>query len=90
MRSSGIRAYPVDGVLPTLAVSISGGGAMIPVYTKERRHLSLTELKRIMGFPDDFEFPVSRTDAIKQLANAVCPPVISAIGESLLIYNQRL
>jgi DNA (cytosine-5)-methyltransferase 1 len=87
MRSSGIRAYPTTGILPTLAVSISGGGAMIPVYTKERRHLSLLELKRIMGFPDSYKFPVSRTDAIKQLANSVCPPVIYAIGKEILNYS---
>ena len=79
IRSSGIRAYSLDGPFPTFAVSHSGGGAMIPVLTKERRHISTTEIKRIMGFPDDFKFDVSRTDAIKQLSNAVCPPVIQSI-----------
>lgn len=83
MRSSGIRALSLDKPLPTLAVSISGGGAMIPVYSSERRHLSVLELKRVMGFPDQFKFPVSRTNAIKQLANAVCPAVISAIACSI-------
>ncbi len=72
--------------MPTFAVSVSGGGAMIPVYSKERRHLSLIEMKRLMGFDDNFEFPVSRTNAIKQLANAVCPAVIRSIGEDLLPY----
>jgi DNA (cytosine-5)-methyltransferase 1 len=84
MRSSGIRALSIDKPLPTLAVSISGGGAMIPVYSKERRHLSLLEMKRLMGFNDNFEFPVSRTSAIKQLANAVCPPVVAALIFELL------
>lgn len=84
IRSSGIRALSIDKPLPTFAVSISGGGAMIPVYTGERRHLSLVEMKRLMGFPDDFNFPVSRTSAIKQLANAVCPPVIESIGRDML------
>ncbi|MBW4362437.1 DNA cytosine methyltransferase [Flavobacterium taihuense] len=84
IRSSGIRALSIDKPLPTFAVSISGGGAMIPVYTGERRHLSLVEMKRLMGFPDDFDFPVSRTNAIKQLANAVCPPVIESIGKDIL------
>jgi DNA (cytosine-5)-methyltransferase 1 len=56
---------------------------MIPVYTKERRHISIAEIKRIMGFPDSFEFNASRTDAIKQLANAVCPPVINSIGRDV-------
>ncbi len=83
MRSSGIRACSIDAPLPTFAVSNSGGGAMIPVYTKERRHLSLLEIKRIMGFPDDFKFSVSRTHAIKQLANAVCPSVIFSIGSDI-------
>lgn len=79
IRSSGIRAYGLDDPFPTFAVSNSGGGAMIPVLSKERRHLNLIEMKRIMGFPDGFKFPVSRTDSIKQLANAVCPPVIKSI-----------
>lgn len=79
IRSSGIRAYSLDEPFPTFAVSNSGGGAMIPVLSKERRHFNLIEMKRIMGFPDDFSFPVSRTDSIKQLANAVCPPVIESI-----------
>jgi DNA (cytosine-5)-methyltransferase 1 len=84
MRSSGIRALAMNKPFPTLAVSVSGGGAMIPVYSKERRHLSLREMARIMGFEDNFQFPVSRTYAIKQLANAVCPLVITAIGKSII------
>ena len=84
LRSSGIRALSIDKPLPTFAVSISGGGAMIPVYSKERRHLSLLEMKRLMGFPDSFNMPVSRTHAIKQLANAVCPAVIKSIGSDIL------
>ncbi|MCX6679891.1 MAG: DNA cytosine methyltransferase [Methanothrix sp.] len=83
MRSSGIRALDIDKPLPTFAVSISGGGAMIPVYSKERRHLSLIEMKRMMGFPDNYKFPVARTFAIKQLANAVCPQVVESIGSNL-------
>jgi DNA (cytosine-5)-methyltransferase 1 len=83
MRSSGIRAIPVTEPFPTFAVSVSGGGAMIPVYVREQRHLNLIEMKRLMGFPDDFVFPVARTHAIKQLANAVPPPVITNIGRKI-------
>jgi len=89
IRSSGIRALSINKPLPTFAVSVSGGGAMIPVYSKERRHLSLIEMKRLMGFSDDFKFPVSRTNAIKQLANAVCPPVISSICNDILPYLDK-
>lgn len=88
IRSSGIRAYSIDRPFPTFAVSNSGGGAMIPVLSKERRHLNITEMKRIMGFPDNFIFPdsVSRTDQIKQLANAVCPPVITSIFNDINLF----
>lgn len=87
IRSSGIRAYSIEAPFPTFAVSNSGGGAMIPVLSKERRHLNIIEIKRIMGFPDDFIFPldVSRTNQIKQLANAVCPPVIESICNDLVL-----
>ncbi len=79
MRSSGIRAISIQKPFPTFAVSVSGGGAMIPVYSKERRHLSLLEIKRLMGFADDYYFPVSRTAAIKQLSHAVYLPVIGTL-----------
>jgi DNA (cytosine-5)-methyltransferase 1 len=80
VRSSGVRALSIDSPLPTLTVLNSGGGAHIPILSKERRHLSVNEMKRVMGFPDTYDFTaVSRTDAAKQLANAVCPPVIESI-----------
>lgn len=84
IRSSGIRGLSLDKPFPTFTVSVSGGGAMIPVLTKERRHLSLREIARIMGYHDSFTFPVARTHAIKQLSNSVCPPVIQSIGVDIL------
>jgi DNA (cytosine-5)-methyltransferase 1 len=37
-----------------------------------------------MGFPEWYDFSaVSRTDAAKQLANAVCPPVIASICKDI-------
>lgn len=84
MRSSGIRAIPSNRPFPTFAVSVSGGGAMIPIYVREKRHFSLIEMQRLMGFPDTFQFNVARTHAIKQLANAVCPPVVKEIGLQIL------
>ena len=85
VRSSGVRALSLDSPLPTFTVLNSGGGAHIPILSKERRHLSITEMKRIMGFPEWYSFEaVSRTDAAKQLANAVCPPVIASIYKDIL------
>ena len=85
VRSSGVRALSIDSPLPTLTVLNSGGGAHIPILSKERRHLSINEMKRIMGFPDSYDFTaVSRTDAAKQLANAVCPPVIESVFKDIM------
>lgn len=85
VRSSGVRALSLDEPFPTFTVLNSGGGAHVPILTKSRRHISLLEMKRIMGFPDDYDFSdVSRTDAAKQLANAVCPPVIKSICNDIL------
>ena len=84
IRSSGIRAISINKPFPTFAVSHSGGGAMIPVYSKERRHLSINEIKKLMGFKKKFKFPVSRTDSIKQLSNAVCPDVVKNVGLNIL------
>jgi DNA (cytosine-5)-methyltransferase 1 len=84
VRSSGVRALSLDEPFPTFTVLNSGGGAHIPILSKERRHLSIVEIKRIMGFPEWYDFSgVSRTDAAKQLANAVCPPVIASICDDI-------
>ncbi len=83
-RSSGIRALSLDDPFPTFTVLNSGGGAHIPILTKPRRFLSLKEMKRIMGFPEWYSFEaVARTDAAKQLANAVCPPVITSVCDDI-------
>lgn len=92
VRSSGVRALSIDSPLPTFTVLNSGGGAHIPILSKERRHLSVNEMKRVMGFPDSYDFTaVSRTDAAKQLANAVCPPVIASVFQDIMraIGNQE-
>ena len=90
VRSSGVRALSIDSPLPTLTVLNSGGGAHIPILSKERRHLSINELKRVMGFPDAYDLTaVSRTDAAKQLANAVCPPVIESIFKDIVATINR-
>lgn len=38
------------------------------------------EWARLQGFPEKFKFPVSMTQAYKQLANSVPVPVIEAIA----------
>lgn len=45
------------------------------------RLLSELECKRIMGFPDDFIVPVSRTQMYRQFGNSVAVPVIKEVAD---------
>lgn len=51
----------------------------------EVRRLSPTEGKKMMGFPDDFIFPVTESQAMKQLGNAVVVPAISAVAAKIML-----
>jgi DNA (cytosine-5)-methyltransferase 1 len=49
------------------------------------RMLQVPELRRAMGFDDDFVLPVgSRRDRIRLLGNGVCPPVMKAVVTALI------
>ena len=49
------------------------------------RRLSVRECARLQTFPDDFEFPVSSSDAYKQIGNAVPPVLAWHIARALYI-----
>ncbi|TFZ32757.1 DNA cytosine methyltransferase, partial [Pseudomonas syringae] len=49
------------------------------------RMLQPDELRKAMGFPDDYKFPdVTRRYKVKLMGNAVCSPVMESIVTSLL------
>ena len=48
--------------------------------------LSSTEGIKMMGFPEDFEFPVSETQAMKQLGNSVAVPAVKATAKEIIKY----
>ena len=50
----------------------------------EVRRLSPKEGLRMQGFPDDFEFPVSETQAMKQLGNSVAVPAVQATAQEII------
>ena len=54
------------------------------IVNGEERRLKPKEGKRMQGFSDDFIFPVSDNEAMKQLGNSVAIPAIKAYGESIL------
>jgi len=48
------------------------------------RALKPNEGKKMMGFPDDFEFPVTEVQAMKQLGNSVAVNAIYETGKALV------
>lgn len=56
-----------------------------------KRHLSLTECKRLQGFPDNFKFDcVSNNIGKKLLGNSVTVPVIKSILKSMINKYQSI
>lgn len=47
------------------------------------RRLTPHEATRILGFPDDFIFPVSSERAYEQIGNSVAVPVLKKIAEGI-------
>ncbi len=55
----------------------------------EVRRIGLDEAREMMTFPKNFKFPVSKTQAMKQLGNSVCVEVVKAVGNSVAEYLQK-
>ena len=84
--SQGRRVYSVKGCAPTFVVSARGpAGSTEDYYINGRvRRLTPYESKRIMGFPDDFVFPVREERIYQQLGNSVAVPVVRMIAEKIV------
>jgi len=50
----------------------------------EVRRLGVDEGKKLQGFPDDYYFPVSNVQAMKQLGNSVAIPAIQATAKEIV------
>lgn len=102
----GARAYPghtgsfIDDPSKTLKAGVHGcpgGENMIRYKDGSVRYFSVREAARIQTFPDDYVFHGSRTEAMRQIGNAVpvklaqvlCHSIVSTIG-SKNRYKQRL
>lgn len=53
-----------------------------PLHWRNRK-CTVSELKRLQGFPDSLELPHSYVAAVKQIGNSVTPPVARALGMAL-------
>ncbi len=52
----------------------------------EEKRLTPKEGKIMMGFPEDFSFPVSKTQAMKQLGNSVAVNAVKATAREIITY----
>jgi len=76
------RAHPDE---PSPCVMAGGGnrGTAGPIHPFEQRKMSILELRRLCGFPDDFALPGPRARRWKVLGNAVPPPMMREIALTL-------
>ena len=56
----------------------------------EVRQLTYVQGRKMQGFPNDFEFPVSPTQAIKQLGNSVAVDAVRAVARNVVSYMNSL
>jgi len=60
-------------------------------YSLSGRTVRLTSKEgiKMMGLPDDFEFPVSEAQAMKQLGNSVAVPAVRATAKAMIEYMNQ-
>ena len=79
----------------TLRVGGRGSGLMDrrnwDSYSLSGRTVRLTskEGMKMMGLPEGFEFPVSESQAMKQLGNSVAVPAVKATAKAMIEYMNR-
>lgn len=88
------RTIPLDGKSPTITSSYRNVSSFSTRFIFEEkdgqirqipRFLTERECARLMGFPDSFQFTKTKGfRSYHQIGNAVCPPVVRAIGEEIL------
>jgi len=74
-----------DSDEPSPTVTQMGGvlGAASVTHPTEPRKFTIAELKRLCGFPDDFELTGSYRQQWERMGRAVPPPMMRAVAESV-------
>lgn len=82
----GERIYSIYG--HTITLSAYGGGVASKtgayLVGNKIRKLTPRECARVMGFPEEYQIPVSDTQAYKQFGNSVVVPVLQAVYSQIL------
>ncbi|NLP65537.1 DNA (cytosine-5-)-methyltransferase [Paraburkholderia sacchari] len=82
-----------DSVTRTLSARYYKDGSEILLSQgkgKRPRRLTPRECARLMGFPDDFEIPVSDTQAYRQFGNSVVVPVMQEVARAMTPFVKEL
>ncbi len=67
-----------------------GSEILIPQDGMNPRRLTPRECARLQGFPEDFEIPVSDTQAYRQFGNSVAVPLMTEVAKALVSELDRL
>jgi DNA (cytosine-5)-methyltransferase 1 len=88
----GFGLVDLGGVTRTLSARYykDGSEILIPQEGQNPRRLTPRECARLQGFSDDFEIPVSDTQAYRQFGNSVVVPLIADVGKSMVKVMEAL
>jgi DNA (cytosine-5)-methyltransferase 1 len=81
----GYGMVDLDGVTRTLSARYHKDGSeiLIPQEQGTPRRLTPRECARLQGFGDDFQIPVSDTQAYRQFGNSVVVPLMAAVAQNI-------
>lgn len=82
-----------DDIARTLSARYYKDGSEILIKRGPRsnpRRLTPRECARLMGFPDDWQIPVSDTQAYRQFGNSVAVPVVKAVAKVIQPHLKKI
>lgn len=77
------KRLPWDDLSRTITAHIAKDGYWY-IHPAEHRTLTVREAARIQTFPDDFRFAGTRSDAFRQIGNAV-PPILGRVVAEMVL-----